>query len=612
MKLISKQIRLSATDVSNHLACHHLTNLELEVIRKKRTAPEWAAPDLQVIRELGLRHEAAYLQSLIESELSVVNLADVKSEPQLLNQTLQAMQSGADVIAQGALQHSTWFGRPDVLRKVPKPSSLGKWSYEAYDCKLARETKATTILQLSFYSELLGRIQGATPESTPEFMHVVVPGSQFQIEAYRVAEYAAYYRYVKAHLENVLEGTASSETYPEPCSHCDVCRWFRECDARRRADDDLSLVAGIRRLQQNQLEEWNVTTLAKLAVLPIPLKRKPDYGSREGLERVREQARVQVAGRTAEKPVHELILPIVEGMGFCRLPDPSPADLFVDLEGDPFVGESGLQYLFGLAFKNAGGELAYEKRWAFNRADEKAGFEWLVDEIMRHRAQNPEMHVFHFGVYEPAAFKRLMGMYATREDEIDRLLRAGVLVDLHQVFKQAVRASVEEYSLKKLEAFYSFDRKTPLDESRVAMRYIEHRMELGRMIDELPESIRDAMEGYNAEDCYSTSALRDWLEHERQRALDQGLSAPRFVDRDEKASEELDGRQRRVANLIAQLIKDIPADPTERSAEQQAQWLLAQMIDWHRRPKGNALGRVQAGRFGRSRFVGRSSRPRWD
>jgi len=74
--------------------------------------------------------------------------------------------------------------------------------------------------------------------------------------------------------------------------------------------------------------------------------------------------------------------------------------------------------------------------------------------------------VYHFGGYEPGALKRLMGRYATREDEVDSMLRAGLLVDMHQVFKQAVRASVEEYSLKKLEAFYGFTRKTALESSR--------------------------------------------------------------------------------------------------------------------------------------------------
>ena len=55
---------------------------------------------------------------------------------------------------------------------------------------------------------------------------------------------------------------------------------------------------------------------------------------------MREQARVQVAGRTEKKCVHEL-LDVVPGTGFCRLPEPSKGDMFVDLEGDPFVGVCG-------------------------------------------------------------------------------------------------------------------------------------------------------------------------------------------------------------------------------------------------------------------------------
>ena len=59
-----------------------------------------------------------------------------------------------------------------------------------------------------------------------------------------------------------------------------------------------------------------------------------------------------------------------------------------------------------------------------------------------------------------------MGRYATREEEVDGMLRAGIFVDVHSVLKQAVRASVEEYSLKKLEALYGFNRKTPPDIGR--------------------------------------------------------------------------------------------------------------------------------------------------
>ena len=619
MKLAAGQIRLAATDLGNHLACRHLTTLDLELAQGKRREPVWAAPDLAVIRERGERHEREYLAHLSTKGLTVASLGHLphEEEKRLLRETLELMERGAEVIAQGALSDEGWFGRPDVLRRVAAPSNRWAWSYEVADTKLAKETKATTILQLSLYSELLGKIQG----TMPEFLWVIPPGEGFAGEKYRVSEYAAYYRYVKGRLreavgwgsreqgDGVLVGAgrrgaspkavptkagqyllgfagemdAVEPTYPEPVEHCHICRWFRECDARRRADDHLSLVADIRRQQQDQFVAWNVGTVAKLAALPLPLEKKPKHGSREAYVRVREQARVQVEGRTTNQLVHELLPPVAEEMGLCRLPEPSKGDVFMDFEGDPFVGDEGLQYLFGFAAGDAGRELVYQKRWALNRDEEKKGFEWLVDEIMRRRGSDPKMHVYHFGAYEPGTMKRLMGMHATREDEIDRMLRAGVLVDLHQAFKQGVRASVEEYSLKKIEAFYGFNRETPLEKSRSAMRYVEHRLELGWGEEVLPEEIREVMEGYNREDCVSTAKLREWLEACRKTLLRSGTEVPRFVDRDEAPSEELDERQRRVAALVERLTDGIPTDFQARTNDQQARWLLGQLEDWHRR-----------------------------
>jgi len=585
MILASNQLRLSATDLANHLACHHVTTLDLAVARGERKEPEWHSPDLVVIQQLGLRHETAYFESLRATGISFVDLRGLNGDSAIV-ETCSCMERGVDAIAQGALGGSHWFGRPDLLRKVPKASSLGDWSYEACDCKLARDTKATTILQLALYSDLLAETQGAHPE----LMHVILPGlpdHPFQHEPYRFAEYAAYYRYVRKRLENACNNGNTSasveQTYPEPCPHCDVCRWFRECDSRRRSDDHLSLVAGIARLQRNQLIEWNTPTMAKLATLPIPLKQKPLHGSREGYERVREQARVQVAGRDSGRHIHEPRLPVIPDTGFCKLPAPSPQDVFVDLEGDPFAGTTGLQYLFGFVLIDAATSTpAYEKKWAFTPSEEKAAFEWLIDEIMRRWRQDPAMHVYHFGAYEPAAFKRLMGIYTTREDEIDRMLRAHLFVDLHTIFKQAARASVEEYSLKKIEAFYEFARTIPLDQSRAAMRFIEHSLELGRAT-EIPQNYRDALEAYNGDDCRSTASLRDWLETERQRLIAQGHQIPRPPLEKGDPSEDLGERQQRVAALVADLTAAIPPNAEDRDKEQQARWLVAQLLDWHRR-----------------------------
>jgi predicted RecB family nuclease len=633
VRIIADELRLAATDVSNHLACRHLTTLELSVARGERKPPEWRAPDLKIIQELGLQHEARYLQFLTSQGLQVLNLNKDAAEGSVVDDTLRAMARGVAVIAQGALRCGRWYGRPDVLRRVERPSPrFGTWSYEAVDCKLARETKATTILQLSFYSELLGELQGGTPEAMPERMWVVAPGSAFAGQPYRVAEYAAYYRHVKRQLELasadedlqvacttvqgqgtalvhpeerravplgplanrlqplraglVSEKSPKMATYPEPCAHCDVCRWYQECDRQRRNDDHLSLVAGIRRLQRNQLELWGHDTVEALAAMPIPIQDKPLHGSRGGLERVREQARVQVECRKQQKLLHEL-LDIAPGMGFCRLPVPSPTDMFVDLEGDPFAGDpdagGGQEYLFGfVAAGDDSGTLDYEKRWALTAEEEKAGFEWLVDEVMRRWKQTPTMHVYHFGAYEPGAFKRLMGRYATREDEVDSMLRATLFVDLHTVLKQAMRVGVEEYSLKKLEALYGFTRETSLLDSREAMYYVEHKLQLGKDLD-LPDPYREVMEGYNGEDCHSTAALRDWLESQRAAAIAAGAAITRPRLGAGAPTEELDEKQKRVVALTAQLKAGIPLHPEERTREQSATLMLANLLDWHRR-----------------------------
>src|SRR5215470_14494968 len=150
MKSVGKKIRLSATDLSNHLACRHLTNLDLQVARGERPAPEIAAPDLKVIQELGLRHEKRYLAHLVARGLTVENLGHIphKEGARLLEETMTLMERGAEVIAQGAMGDEEWFGRPDVLRRVETPSKRWEWAYEVEDTKLAQDTKAATILQL--------------------------------------------------------------------------------------------------------------------------------------------------------------------------------------------------------------------------------------------------------------------------------------------------------------------------------------------------------------------------------------------------------------------------------------------------------------------------------
>ena len=157
MRLVDELLRLSATDLANHLGCVHLSRLNLALAEGRAQKPKWRDPVAELLAERGEAHELAYLAHLRdEQRLDVVGIAEGGG----VAATIAEMRAGAAVIYQAQLGNDRWFGRADFLRRVDAPSDLGAWSYEVTDAKLATETRAGTVLQLCVYSELLAGIQG--------------------------------------------------------------------------------------------------------------------------------------------------------------------------------------------------------------------------------------------------------------------------------------------------------------------------------------------------------------------------------------------------------------------------------------------------------------------
>jgi predicted RecB family nuclease len=581
MRNSSDRIVLSATDLSNFLNCRHRTALELGEARGKMRRPQFHDPFLEALFARGLEHERQYVDTLEGAGRRIVNLAEITDRTEAVARTVNAMRAGDDAIVQGALEDGNWYGRPDVLLKSDVPSAFGAWAYEVADTKLARETHGGTILQLGLYCEMLARVQGRQPER----FFVVTPDTIAPVHEYRVDDYAAYFRLIRGRLEETVgedDEVLATANYPEPVDHCDVCPWSSVCSQKRRADDHLSLVAGISRLQRRELEARDIPTLAALAKIPLPLPFKPKRGAKATFERVREQARLQLAARETHQPVFEILQPIEPAEGLCRLPEPSPRDLFLDLEGDPFAGEGGREYLFGIVSLGEGNEPVYRAFWAQTVQEERSAFDSIMALIMEAWSSDPGMHVYHYAPYEPSAFKRLSCRYALREQDVDRLLRGGRFVDLYHVVRQSLRAGVERYSIKNMEQFYGFTRSVQLLDASRSLRVMEQALELGRF-DIVTPQVRSAVEGYNADDCLSTLRLRDWLETQRTCLTGDGIDVPRPPTKDAEASETLNEREQRVAALRERLLADVPAEASERTPEQWARWRLAYLLDWHRR-----------------------------
>jgi predicted RecB family nuclease len=580
----AKISEFSATDIANFLACHHVLTLDRAEELGETQRPFFRDSGVDLLQELGLRHEKAYLQHLTETEgLRAVHIPTEGSCTDAVSRTIEAIRAGADVVYQATFRDGTWRGRGDFLIRVDRPSELGNFSYEVVETKLSRAAKVRAILQLCFYSELLSEIQGIQPE----WMHVVLGGGT-KAERFPVSHYAAYFRKVKHDFEEATRNPIN--TYPEPVELCAVCSWFELCDKQRRKDDHLSLVAGITRTQRKELSSRDINTVTRLGNLDLSLTPKIDRISDAALLRIREQARIQVQGREKGRVVHELLRPVQEGKGSAALPEPSPGDIFLDFEAVPHAFETGLEYLVGWATTpdKPGAEPPYSSIWSFEPSAEKKSFEQFIGLVAERRRQYPDLHIYHYAPYEQTAIKRLAGRHGVCVDEVDSLLRAGVFVDLYRIVRQSLRASVESYSIKKIEALYGFVRKVPARDAVLALQTFEAVLTLGDG-NEASKEIVQIIEAYNRDDCVSALRLRDWLQDQR-RELEKkdGKSLPRPALLPGTPNENLADQLSRTRQTMDRLMQNLPADQTTWNPKEYGHWLLAQMLEWHRREDKSA------------------------
>ncbi len=355
MQILDGKPVYSATDLVGYLVCGHLTDLERSALANLVAKPIRDDPELDLIAERGKQHERVYIDRLQQegrtiSDVSAERPREVEREDFYRQQagiTRTAIERGDDVIFQACFFDGTWLGFADFLLRVDDPRVPLGWSYEVADTKLAHGVKASALLQICVYNELLAAIQGVYPER----MYVALGGKDKETAGFRTADFRAYFRSARSRFLDAVgrpmptDYPPPSPSYPEPNEHCGVCSWDEICSKRRRADDHLSLVANITSRTRGALVDRHIPTRRALGALALPLEPRLEGTRPEVLERVREQARIQVQGEDEGRHIHELLEPhltpdgeLDTTKGLLALPAPSPGDLYLDLEGRSLRG----------------------------------------------------------------------------------------------------------------------------------------------------------------------------------------------------------------------------------------------------------------------------------
>ena len=326
--------RITAQDLYNFTSCPHRVYLDANGDPKEKGD---VSPFVKLLWEMGLQTERDYISTVGDISVSDLRLLSIEAA---WPETRKLMQEGAPLIYQGCLVDGPYVGRPDLLlRRTDTSSNLGAYGYEPIDIKAGRgweerdgkktRFKAHYAFQILFYAMLLERIQGVAPP-VGRIINVEKEIEEFDPAAFREAFYAAL-----AEVERLRSGEDMSE--PVLGSHCQLCPWHRRCERWVKAHSDPTGLFFVGK-QKFQLKEVGLKTIADIAAMDVDEYLKaPKTIHRMGvqsLSRMKERARVMLAGRPTIRPGYALP---------CK-----QREVYFDIEDDP---TQGLTYLFGMYIK---------------------------------------------------------------------------------------------------------------------------------------------------------------------------------------------------------------------------------------------------------------------
>jgi len=364
--------RLTGTHVYSYVKCPRLAALDLHCKHSERRAPtEWE----EFAAQRGRDFEAAYVR-----QLGAVAPAYPERDFEAgAAATLALLRGGSALVHQGVLSAGDRLGLPDLLRKLPGDSAFGAHHYEVVDVKTSGRTRSDQILQVCFYSQLLGEVQQRAPE------HGAIVLKDGREERFAVADYAAAADEVVAALRQLRDDPGAARPFLQ--AGCAGCYHDQRCLGELGKAQDLSLVQGMSHGARAILEGLGCRTVVDLATF------HPEHARQRGnldptlVRRLRRGAQAHLLGK-----------PIVEERPRTERLEPAA---ILHLLADPYAGRV---LAMGALFPATE---AGRFEW---RRPQQAGDEWqALRELVA--GLPPRSALLHFGEalprwYEEQAFAR--------------------------------------------------------------------------------------------------------------------------------------------------------------------------------------------------------------
>ena len=230
-------LALSPSDLSGHLACPHLTNLNLRCQRGELERPHVDDTHGDLIRRKGDEHEAAYL-----ARLEAEGARSSASRPTTTRASTPTRRGGSPRrrFARARRRSST---------SRTSPTAPGAGSRTSSSASRTARTRPSTRSSRARPSRRTCSSSASTPSSSGGSRAAAgaLPRRARQRRA-RDVSHCRVHGLLPTHARAVSRSARTEpETYPWPCDHCGICDFRNLCKQQLRDDDNLVLVAGLRR-----------------------------------------------------------------------------------------------------------------------------------------------------------------------------------------------------------------------------------------------------------------------------------------------------------------------------------------------------------------------------
>ena len=264
--------------------------------------------------------------------------------------------------------------------------------------------------------------------------------------------------------------------------HCPECQFRESCHKKLLERDCISLLAGMTPKTLAKYHNRGFFTITQLSFAFRPRKRR-------------------MAGKIAGTYLWELKALAIREKKTYVLRSPELAEqqdaIYIDFEGLP---DEDYIYLIGVLVKSKGGEKQSYAFWADNKAQEKEGFDALLNLLN----QYPDVPVYHYGSYEVKNIKRIAKLWG---DDFGQALTeiSKRLVNLLGYLRTNVYPPIYSNGLKEIGKFLGYEWT---EGNADGLQSIEWRKKWEQKHE---ECWKEKLTQYNLDDCKALELMHHWL-----------------------------------------------------------------------------------------------------